>query len=206
MNIKTFEMMTTQHFQGMVSFKNTGGYVVVDHGDSPSTYTFTTTDIKDQGNFLVSFLHSKGYEKPRIELDGQQFEYVTPQQECGYPRTIGYYVVFDDGSRTIKFDDTDNMLDVANHLKNLSVYDFAMNTTIYTSILYCRNEAINEILNHNQVPIDVVKKYKMVEKLQEKILKGHTHIPDKLSGSKFNYFGNKIPDNYQGLKHYITIP
>ena len=66
--------------------------------------------------------------------------------------------------------------------------------------MYSNNDAINEILHHNQVSYDLVRKRCMVKLLQENVLHGHTIIKESLRGKWYYLHG------HDGVRFAINIP
>lgn len=192
MAFKNFELFDGKDtFNGTFNQTPTGGFVVlVDDSGRIEQETFNTKNIKNIGNFLVAFLHSCGYDRPKVKIARKMYEYIEPKQPTTYPHFAEDVYVYDDGETVVRFDSTDTLADVANKLGREMTIDGVFSCiNKQPNVVFSRNAAINEILNYNKFSIKDVEKYKLVEVIQKHITKGHTTIPNNIRGNVYNKFG-----------------
>lgn len=192
MAFKNFELFDGKDvLNGTFNQTPIGGFVVlVDDAGNINRETFDAKKIKDVGNFLVTFLHRCGYDKPKVRIGRKTYEYIEPEPPTTYPHLAGDVYVYDDGETVVRFDPTDTLIDVVNKLSNeITVDEMFSHINKRPKIEFSRNDAINDILNYNQFSVEEVEKYKLVQVIQKHITKGHTTIPDDIRGNAYNKYG-----------------
>lgn len=190
LNIHQFIIDTgSMRSNASVVLKN-GGTISVydDNGKIVNILEFDATDINDLGNFLVSFLHRRGYPKPIITIDGELYHYKEPQQvKFGDVVMEAFlYPITDD--KDILIPTTKSLADISDAFPEMTV-DQLVSLEKRTYRFYSKNFAINQILNYNQVDPEVVKSRKLIKVIHERVLKGHTEIPKELEGKYLNFMG-----------------
>lgn len=176
-----------KHYTAMVTFAKNGGSVAVDHDGTFQTYKFDAKNVKDEGNFLVAFLHREGYSEPTIRYKRKTYEYVTPTHtEFPYvAETLTVYTA-PDGTVTT-FDGNMGLYDISLFSElDVTVEEFLSRTVIKKVYRFSNNTAINEILNFNNVTPEYFEKNPdLVKTINKYITTGSNHIDPKLSGTKW---------------------
>lgn len=188
------------------TFTKNGGTVVIDDNES-TTINFDSTNIQDRGNFLTLLIHQKsGYKKAIVTLNGHDYPYIEP-----FPDSYEYVNITHKG-RKYSFQTDDVLSNVVDMIGDVSIKEFIISvvkgdTVIKQEHTYCKNEAINEILNHNQIDPSVVEKKNLIYTIQKNILKGGTTIPNYLWNKVYDYSGREVavlPNTTK--KNTIKIP
>jgi len=208
-------MKKSYHFEiegqitGIMITLNKGGKVHLfdESGAFGETLEFHSNRIRDIGNFLVSFLHGRGYIKPTVIFDGKKYPYIEPNfGKVQFGDVIREYVLIqDEYGDMIEVEPYDTINLLSDNYPSITIADI-MSGKKMTQRFYSKNHAINEILNFNQVDPKLVKKYKMIHTLHEKVLKGHTTIPVELEGKFFTTSGRVLPFEPPSVNKLYKIP
>ena len=192
-------MKKSYHFEiegqipGIMITLNNGGKVHLfdESGTLGESLEFHSNCISDIGNFLVSFLHGRGYLKPTVIFDGKKYPYIEPNAgKVKYGDVIKEYVLIqDEYGDMIEVEPYDTINLLSDNYPSITIADI-MSGKKMTQRFYSKNQAINDILNFNQVDPKLVEKYKMIHALHEKVLKGHTTIPVELEGKFLTKYGS----------------
>lgn len=188
-NIK-FETSDGKKYSGEVLFTKKGGTVSIQEDGELVTYHFDSRRVSDEGNFLVTFLHRMGYDKPTIKYKRKSYTYIEPEHtRRTFPyidETILQYI-YQDG-KVFEYNANASLASMVLELNdaNVTVEYFLRNSVFKTNYAFCKNLAINEILNYNNVTPEYIKKHpKLIYVMHEYVLKGHTTINTELSGTKW---------------------
>lgn len=187
--MSTFKIITAtgKQYTAMVTFAKNGGSVAVDHNGSFQTFKFDAKNVKDEGNFLVAFLHRVGYFEPTIRFKRKTYEYIEPVATSKkFPYVVETQAIYTDPDGTVKsFNGEGRMFDLLLFAElDVTTEEFINRTTIKKVYRFSNNEAINEILNYNNVTPEYVKKNsKLISVINKYITKGHNHIDPNLSGT-----------------------
>jgi len=190
---KSYHFEIEDQIAGIMITLNKGGKVHLfdESGTLGETLEFHSNGIRDIGNFLVSFLHGQGYIKPTVIFDGNKYPYIEPNVgKVKFGDVIKEYVLIkDEYGDAIEVEPYVSINLLSDDYPRITVADI-MSGKHMTRRFYSKNHAINEILNFNQVDPELVKKYKMIHTLHEKVLKGHTTIPRELEGKYLTRYGS----------------
>lgn len=181
--IRDFKINT---LDATVMTHHNGGNIYINDNGKVEKLDFYTTNIQDMGNFLVSFLHRRGYPEPSIVIEEKTYDYVQPDDD----------IVIN----AIKCEFKNKSCVYPSNHPNYELFKNEKFSTDFKIRMYSNNDAINEILNHNQVSYDLVRKRRMVKLLQENVLRGHTIIKESLCGKWCYLYG------HDGVRFAINIP
>lgn len=175
---------------GVAIFNQQGGHVVFE--SFSDTLKFDTVDIVNKKRFLVVFL---GRHFPN--LDCVIFDNITIKFEEPSTEPFMYeYISYDDGKIKRNFYESISFNDI--ELSDISVFDFAKYSTVKEWIRFSKNDAINEILNYNDVSLKTVQRGMLVQAMHEGVLRGHTEIPDDIRGTYWKVYS--VNGRFKGYK------
>lgn len=194
-----FNFTLTHHYgtpiDGVVHFGSYGSKVYLDDGN---VYSSEATKVDNVANFLVMLFHYRGYNKPIVVVDGVKSEYEDVQDS-------NEYTTLDYNGETHRFDGDATLGDLAERLGTDASVSEITNIKATSDYRFTKNEAINKILNYNNFTPEYVKRRGLIEIIHDKVLKGHTTIPDGMSGSVYTLYGTKAL-NANSTKNKIVIP